>query len=99
MSDTFKTHPLRVRLRRARALRPVHDHRHSDCDLPPDPGWDHTTMCLWEPTCAAWYDPAVTGCGCALCTRRDERREARRRERRHGTETARRAARGDIDGW
>ncbi|MEE2039067.1 hypothetical protein Q8791_17785 [Nocardiopsis sp. CT-R113] len=49
MSRTDKTKPIWVRCAEHNP-RPVHDHRHGVCDLPPGPAREDTgTRCRWEP--------------------------------------------------
>ncbi|WP_030680124.1 hypothetical protein [Streptomyces rimosus] len=60
MSRTDKTKPLWVR-HAEHAPRPVHDHRHGPCDLPPHPTRKAAdTRCRWE-------DPGMILLGCTCC--------------------------------
>ncbi|MEO3749448.1 hypothetical protein [Streptomyces sp. B6B3] len=71
MSRTDRTKPLWVRHAEHRP-RPVHDHRHGACDLPPRPTRELAdTRCRWEHPAAQLY----FGTCCAGCKVRSHIRE------------------------
>ncbi|MEW2527002.1 hypothetical protein [Streptomyces sp. NPDC047071] len=102
MSRTDKTKPLWVRHKEHRP-RPVHDHRHGPCDLPPRPTREDPegadTRCRWEhPGALLFGHTCCSGCARRGCVteRRREARADRRKERRAGRREARRAAGDDT---
>ncbi|MCH6159715.1 hypothetical protein [Streptomyces marispadix] len=109
MSRTDKTKPLWVRHAEHRP-RPVHDHRHGDCDLPPKPTREETdTRCRWErPDALLFTHTCCSGCnrrgcvkewqGMVKASNRRERYEGRRQARRAAAEAAEEAeAAGEFD--
>ena len=79
MSKTTKTRPLHVRMADRTDHKvgsvEVHDHRKSECTLPPA-GQDGDGPCHY-----GFAFRGVNVCGCPMCTDRDERRAERRRDR------------------
>ncbi|KPH97914.1 hypothetical protein OK074_6358 [Actinobacteria bacterium OK074] len=93
MSRTDKTKPLWVR-HLEHGPRPVHDHRHGDCDLPPAPTRQQAdTRCRWEdPNALVFGHTCCSGCGERSCTQEWQTmvRVSNRRERYAGRRAARR---------
>ncbi|MFI1801107.1 hypothetical protein ACH427_27650 [Streptomyces sp. NPDC020379] len=93
MSRTDKTKPLWVR-HAEHNPRPVHDHRHGACDLPPDPTWEETdTCCRWEhPGTLLFGCTCCSGCGVRSCIKERQQmaRSSNRKERYAGRREARR---------
>ena len=111
MSRTDKTKPLWVR-HAEHGPRAVHDHRFGACDLPSRPerretgesrkGEESGTRCRWEhPGALLFRASCCAGCGRRGCTAEWQRyvKESNRRERYEGRRLARRALRGEYDGW
>ncbi|MFB7631965.1 hypothetical protein ACFC0M_13590 [Streptomyces sp. NPDC056149] len=99
MSRTDRTKPLWVRYAEHRP-RPVHDHRHGACDLPPSPTREEAdTRCRWVPGALLFGFTCCAGCRVRSC-RRERQELARignRRERYAGRRAARRLAGGADD--
>ncbi|MFJ7999723.1 hypothetical protein ACIQ7D_21700 [Streptomyces sp. NPDC096310] len=96
MSRTDRTKPLWVR-HAEHDPRPVHDHRHGVCDLPPSPALEAAdTHCRWEDPAALLLFGAHCCAGCKIRSHIEERqrwaRSAVRKERYAGRREARRAA-------
>lgn len=100
MSRTDKTKPLWVRFAEHHP-RPVHDHRHGSCDLPPAPTPQDThTRCRWYPDTLLFGRTCCSGCMRRTCTkeRQGMNRTANRKERYAGRREARRLTTGqDTD--
>lgn len=105
MSKTDKTRPWWVKASERAMVTCVPVHRHEDglCDLPDDPReamGPRRNSCYWTASTLTTYGPG-SGCGCAMCTLRWERRADRRRDR-HTARLQARVAKaafrtGDID--
>lgn len=99
MSRTDRTKPLWVRFAEHNP-RPVHDHRHGDCDLPPGPAREATdTRCRWEPGALLAGFHCCSGCGERACRNEWQQmvKVENRKERREGRREARRLAAEAID--
>ena len=96
MARTIKTTPWRARIAAEPTKLAVahHDHRNGVCELEDEPRrlFGHFGECYLKPSLALRYGPGH-GCGCAMCTEKDERRAGRRRDRYKGRAEARREAR------
>ncbi|MGC0418054.1 hypothetical protein [Embleya sp. AB8] len=94
MSRTDRTKPLWVRSAE-HDPRPVHDHRHGECDLPPRPtGEEPDTRCRWaHPGLLLFGHTCCSGCTVRSCAgeRRGAARVANRKERYAARREARRA--------
>lgn len=95
MSRTDRTKPLWVR-HAEHDPRPVHDHRHGDCDLPPKPAReDADTRCRWEhPETLLFRHTCCSGCSRRGCVKEWQQmvKSSNRRERYDGRREARRLA-------
>ncbi|MEO6087770.1 MAG: hypothetical protein ABIQ18_32125 [Umezawaea sp.] len=93
MSRTDKTKPLWVRSAE-HDPRPLHDHRHGDCDLPPKPTKESPdTSCRWEyPVMWLFYGTCCAGCSKRTCVkeRQGMTKAENRRQRYEGRREARR---------
>jgi hypothetical protein len=91
MSRTDKTKPVWVRCAE-HDPRPVHDHRHGGCDLPPAPAReDAGTRCRWE------HSAGITCCmGPNGRAAKREMGEMNRAENRRNRQAARREARRRV---
>ena len=106
MARTVKTTPWWVRMAASPHVLAVeeHDHRNGICDLPDTPGgthawWPREGHCGWVPSNAMYYGPGH-GCGCQLCTDREERKAKARRDRRQSKAIGRQMRKGlwaDVD--
>ncbi|MEE1799246.1 MULTISPECIES: hypothetical protein [unclassified Streptomyces] len=96
MSRTDRTKPLWVR-HAEHDPRPVHDHRHGVCDLPPKPARKATgTHCRWEDPAALLLSGGTCCSGCKTRSHIKERQRwakaDARKERHAGRREARRRA-------
>ncbi|NYI03765.1 hypothetical protein [Allostreptomyces psammosilenae] len=95
MSRTDSTKPLWVR-HAEHAPRPIHDHRHGPCDLPPYPTHEAPdTRCRWEhPDALVFRHTCCSGCGERTCIKERQHmaRSSNRRERHASRRAARRLA-------
>ncbi len=91
MSRTDKTKPLWVRYAEHNP-RPIHDHRHGDCDLPTTPTQDATnTRCQWgNPYALVFSHTCCSGCQRRTCAKewRGFLKAANRKERYAGRREA-----------
>ena len=97
MSRTDKTKPLWVRFAE-HGLRPVHDHRYGDCDLPPKlTREDADTHCTWQHAFGTTCCSGPNG-RAAKKERGDMDRADNRKQRYAARLEARRIAAGEGDG-
>ncbi|GIG64728.1 hypothetical protein [Phytomonospora endophytica] len=98
MSRTDRTKPLWVR-HAEHDPRPVHDHRHGPCDLPPRPSrLLDETRCRWEhPGALTFTRRCCSGCAVRGCIRERQAmtKTANRKARYAGRRAVRRHATGD----
>ncbi|WP_329180534.1 hypothetical protein OG754_37890 [Streptomyces decoyicus] len=97
MSRTDRTKPLWVRYAEHHP-RPVHDHRHGACDLPPNPTReDGDTRCRWEhPGTLLFGSTCCSGCKVRSCIK--ERQQMVRADNRKDRYAGRREARLSVTG-